>query len=149
MPKEAKVQSLHIDLPFSYWWMDSSALYTVWGRNRTIIFLDKLGLGATTPVFGVSDKARLKPVSSAIEISWKNEISFAARLDMILSKMWKTNALISLRGSPGWSAPRRPGFLRRGPIVLHVVLLFSSAVWTKSEEQISRFWGQLSNSICE
>ena len=31
--------SLHIDLPFSYWRMDSSALYTVWGRNRIKYFI--------------------------------------------------------------------------------------------------------------
>ena len=34
-----------------------------------------LGLAARKPVFGVSGKARLKPVTSATETSQKNEIS--------------------------------------------------------------------------
>ena len=45
-----------------------------------------MGLIARKPVFGVSDKGRLKPVSSATETKWKNEISLEASLDMILSK---------------------------------------------------------------
>ena len=45
-----------------------------------------MDLDATKPVFGVSDKVRLKPVSSATETSWKIEISPVASLDMILSK---------------------------------------------------------------
>ena len=53
-----------------------------------------MGLDATNPVFGVSDKARLKPVSSA-----------TASLDMILSKKQITKALIRLRRCAGWSAP--------------------------------------------
>ena len=38
-------------------------------KNNIIIKGTKLGLDATKPVFGVSDKARLKPVSSATETS--------------------------------------------------------------------------------
>ena len=45
-----------------------------------------MGLDTTKPVFGVSDKARIKPVSSATETSQKIEISPVASLDMILSK---------------------------------------------------------------
>ena len=45
-----------------------------------------MGLNVTRPVFRISDKARLKPVSSAIETSWKIEISLVASLDMILFK---------------------------------------------------------------
>ena len=41
---------------------------------------------ATKAVFRVSDKARLKPVSSATETSYKIESSLVATLDMILSK---------------------------------------------------------------
>ena len=44
-----------------------------------------MGLDATKPVFGVSYKARLKPVSLATETSLKIELSLLASLDMILS----------------------------------------------------------------
>ena len=43
-----------------------------------------LALVATKPVFGVSNKASFKPVSSATETSWKIEISLVASLDMII-----------------------------------------------------------------
>ena len=59
-----------------------------------------MGLLATKPVFGVSNKAKLTPVSSL-----KNKISAATSLDMILSKKQITWALISLCGCTGWSAP--------------------------------------------
>ena len=51
-----------------------------------------------TCLFGVSDKARLKPVSSAIETSQKIELSPVASLDMILLKQQTTKVLISLSG---------------------------------------------------
>ena len=38
------------------------------------------------PVFDVSNKARLKPVSSATKTSYKIEMSLVASLDMVLSK---------------------------------------------------------------
>ena len=77
-----------------------------------------LGLGATKPVYRVSDKSRLKLVSSATETSYKIKISLVASLDMIVSKKQITKALICLRGCAGWSAPllfanpRRQDFLR-------------------------------------
>ena len=37
--------------------------------GSTVIIRDHLGLVATKPVFGVSDKASFKPVSSATETS--------------------------------------------------------------------------------
>ena len=80
-----------------------------------------MGCDVTKPVFGVSDKARLKPISSATETSLKIKFSLVACLDVILSKMGITKALISLRGCAGWSVPllfpnhRRQFFLRRGP----------------------------------
>ena len=46
---------------------------------------NNMGLDMTKPVFRVSDKVRLKSVSSATEISYKMEISSAASLDMIIS----------------------------------------------------------------
>ena len=49
------------------------------------------------PVFGVSDKASFKPVSSATETSLKIEISPVASLHMILSKKRTTKVLIRLR----------------------------------------------------
>ena len=55
-----------------------------------------LGLVARKSVFGVSDKARLKPVSSATETSLKIEISIMASLHMVLSKKRITKALIRL-----------------------------------------------------
>ena len=64
-----------------------------------------MGLVATKHVFGVSDKARLKPVSSATETSYKTEILLAASLNMVLSKMRITKALIRLRECAVWSAP--------------------------------------------
>ena len=64
-----------------------------------------MGLDATKPVFGVSDKARYKPVSSATETSYKIEISPKASLHMVLFKKRITNVLIGLRGCAGWSAP--------------------------------------------
>ena len=80
-----------------------------------------MGRVVTKPVFGVPDKARLKPVSSATETSWKIEISPIASLHMILFIKRITKALIRLRGCAGWSAPvlfanpRRQVFSRRGP----------------------------------
>ena len=57
-------------------------------KHSTGAFLkvEFLGLDTTKPVFRVSDKARLKPVSSTTETGWKIEISPVASLD-ILSKM--------------------------------------------------------------
>ena len=64
-----------------------------------------MGLVVTKPVFGVSEKARLKPVSSATETRKKIEISLVASLDIVLYKTRITKALIRLRGCAGWSAP--------------------------------------------
>ena len=49
-----------------------------------------------TPIFGISDKARLKPVSSATETCQKVEISLVASFDMILSNTEITKVLIRL-----------------------------------------------------
>ena len=56
-----------------------------------------MGLVVRKPVFEVSDKARLKPVSTATETSWNIEISLIAILDIILSIKGITKALISLQ----------------------------------------------------
>ena len=83
-----------------------------------------LGLVVTKHVFGISEKARLKPVSSATETGWTMEISLVASLDIVLYKTRTTKALIRLRGCAGWSAPvlfanpRRKIFSRRGPYVI-------------------------------
>ena len=80
-----------------------------------------MGLVARKPVFGVSDKARLKPDSSATETSKNIAISLETSLDMILSNKRIIKALMSLRGCAGWSMPvlfanpRRQVFFRRGP----------------------------------
>ena len=57
---------------------------TVRERRRAQTVPAQLGLVARKPVFGVSDKASFKPVSSAAETSQKIEISLVASLDMIL-----------------------------------------------------------------
>ena len=84
-------------------------------------FVCHLGLDATKPVFGVSVKAKFKPVSSATETCQKIEISLVKSLDMILYNKRITKALIRLRSCAGWSAPlwfanlRRQVFTQRGP----------------------------------
>ena len=65
-----------------------------------------MGLIATKPVFGVSDKARLNPVSLATETSYNIKISPVASIYMMLSEKRITNALIRLHGCTGWSAPK-------------------------------------------
>ena len=45
----------------------------------------EFGLDAIKSVFGISDKARLNPVSSATETSFKIETSPVASLDMVPS----------------------------------------------------------------
>ena len=57
------------------------------------------------PVFGVSDKARLKSVFTATVTSYKIEISLVASIDMILFEKRIIKALIRLCGYTGWSAP--------------------------------------------
>ena len=47
---------------------------------------DKLGAVARKPVLGVSDKASVKPVSSATETTWKIKISLEESLHMVLCK---------------------------------------------------------------
>ena len=64
-----------------------------------------MGRNATKPVFRVSDKARLKSISSATETSWTSEILLVASLDTTLSNKRITKALIRLRICAGWSAP--------------------------------------------
>ena len=64
-----------------------------------------MGLDATKPVFGVSYKARFKPVVSATEANLNIEISLVPCLDMILSNKRITKALIRLSGCAGWYAP--------------------------------------------
>ena len=80
---------------------DQSNLFSV-----ALLQAKVVGLVATKPVFGVSDKVRFKPVSSAIETSLQIEISLVASLDMIhvLSKKRITKALISMHRCAGWSA---------------------------------------------
>ena len=75
-----------------------------------------MGLDVRKPVFGVSDKARLKPVFSAIKTSLNSEISLVASLDMILSKKQITKALIRLLVCACVvSKPRKTGFLALRP----------------------------------
>ena len=57
------------------------------------------------PVFGVSDKARLKPVSPATETNWKFKISLVVGLDVVLSNKEITKELLRMHGCTGWSSP--------------------------------------------
>ena len=68
-------------------------------------YTDHTGLDAIKPVFGISEKVRLKPVSSVTETSYKIENWLVASLDMIPSNKQITKALIRLRICAGWSAP--------------------------------------------
>ena len=53
-----------------------------------------MGLDARKPVFRVSNKARLKQISSASETSYKTEITIVASLDMIVSNKGITAPLL-------------------------------------------------------
>ena len=84
-----------------------------------------MGLVARKPVFRVSDKARLKPASSATG----TEVLLVASLDMIDSNKRITKALITLRVWAGWSEPllfanlRRQVFSRLGTnMVVHKLM---------------------------
>ena len=94
---------------------------TVLRKTEVTISCLYMGLIVRKPVFGVSDKVRFKPVSSATEISWKIEFLREASLNIILSKKRITKVLIRLRGCSGWSAPLlftnpwRQVFSRQGP----------------------------------
>ena len=83
-----------------------------------------LGLVLTKPVFGVSVKARLKPVSLAPETSYNIEMLLEASLCMVHSNQRITKALIRLCVCAGWSAsllfanPRRQVLSRQGPYSL-------------------------------
>ena len=85
-----------------------------------------MGLIAPKPVFRVSNKTRLKPVSSATETSWKIEILLIASIDMIMSNEQITKVLIRLCGCTGWSAPllfavhQRHVFLCKGSYVTDI-----------------------------
>ena len=63
-----------------------------------------MGRDGRKPVFGVANKARLKPVSSAAETSHKIEISLLASLDMIVPNKRIPMVLIILPGCAGWYA---------------------------------------------
>ena len=82
-----------------------SSIYIDFGEANFLSLHFCLGLDTTKPVFGVSEKAILKPVSSATVTSYKIEISLIASLDKVLSKKQITKTLISMRGYAGWSAP--------------------------------------------
>ena len=89
--------------------------------NLQTYCISYLGLDATKSVIRFSDKAILKPASTAKESSWKIEISLVARLGVIISKKRITKVLISLHGYASWSVPllsqtpRRQVFWRLGP----------------------------------
>ena len=73
-----------------------------------------MGFDVTKPVFGVSDKATLKPVSSETKARKLKFCLLQVSLDMILSKQRITNGLISL--CLGCSQTPKTGFLTSKPI---------------------------------
>ena len=75
-----------------------------------------MGLDATKPVFGVSDKASFKPVSSATETSKKIEISLVASLHRVLSQKRITKMLIRLVCACVVSKLPKTGFLTSRPM---------------------------------
>ena len=75
-----------------------------------------MGHDARKPVFGVSNKVRFKPVSSALGTSLKIKISLVASLDIILSKKRIKKGLISLRLCC-LQPPPKTGFLASRPIL--------------------------------
>ena len=83
-----------------------------------------MGLDATKPVFGISEKTRLKQVSSATGTGQKIEILLVASLEIMLFNKQITKALIRLRGCPGWSAAvlfanlLKQVFSLRGPYII-------------------------------
>ena len=97
------------------------------GAHHLVLFVTK-------PIFGVSEKARLKPISSATDTSYNTEISLVANLDIVLYKTRITKALFRLRGCAGWSAPvlfanpRRQVSSRCGPFsprsAIHYLVFF-------------------------
>ena len=91
--------------------------------------IDQMSLVVTKPVFGVSDKARLKPVSSATETSQKIENSVVASLDMIFSNKLITKALNRLRGCAGWSAPLLFANTEDRFSRIHAQMVISSLIW--------------------
>ena len=105
-------------------------------------------LAARKPVFGVSVKSRLKPVSPATETIQKIEMLPVASLQIKFSKKRITKALIRLRGCAGWSAPvlfanpRRQVFSRRGPYESKKTtnkntfsIFLSNTITTQSQEE--------------
>ena len=67
----------------------------------------------TKPVFTVSDKAILKPDSTATRLARKLEFSLVASLDIILSTKGITKVLIRLVGCTGFY---KTGFHASSPI---------------------------------
>ena len=67
-----------------------------------------LGLIALKPVSQISNKTRLKQVSSATETSWNIEISLEAILDMILSSEGITKAPTNLHECAGQCCSQTP-----------------------------------------
>ena len=76
-----------------------------------------MGLVARKPVFGVSNKMRLKPASSATETRFRNENLLVASLDMIVSNKRITKALMRrLVCAFVVRKPLKTGFLASRPI---------------------------------
>ena len=60
--------------------------WACFSEHSLVSFAVSTVLLAGKHVFGISDKARLKPSSAAKMTSWENEILLVASLDMTISK---------------------------------------------------------------
>ena len=81
-----------------------------------VFTLHNRGLNATKPAFGVSDKGKLKSVTSATETRYKIGILLVASPDTILSNKRLTKALIRLVCAFAVRKPPKIGFLASRPI---------------------------------
>ena len=116
LPKDSSEQkdNYYIDaisLLYTYWFkfkfniVRLACLKLRFGTKYRWSTLLSMSLITRKPVFGVSDRVRLKWACSATEASYSQEISDLDSKCIILSKQWTTKALIRLRGCAGWSAP--------------------------------------------
>ena len=91
-----------------YCWKGCSILskkYSIcWPIRITFSLPNYMSPVTRKPVFRVCDQVRLKLAWSAIETSYKLEISDIDTRDVILSRQWITKILIRLCGCAGWSA---------------------------------------------
>ena len=88
-----------------------------------------MGLDVIKPVFGATDKARFKPVSSAIETSLKIEISHVASLDILCRSACPSAHTAQRLCYLKMVKPQRQVFLGRGPYIFLYDLKSQELLW--------------------